>query len=774
MMDRRRVLVFWLLALAAGIAVVWQTRFTADLSAFLPSQPDPQQKLLVDQVREGSLSRLLMIGIEGGDTANRARLSRDLAARLHASKRFASVENGDDASLERDRDLLFKYRYLLSPAVDAERFSVDGLRRAIGDSIDLLASPAGLMVKDLIVRDPTGETLELLSSLGSADGPARVQGVWASRDGRRALLVAQTTASGSDTDGQEQALAELRAAFEAARAGVADAHLLVSGTPVFSVNARARIRGEVQRLALIGATGVIVLLLLVYRSPTALVLGLLPVASGALAGIVAVSLGFGGVHGITIGFGTTLIGEAVDYSIYYFVQSPGGESAWLESFWPTVRLGVLTSVCGFASLLFSGFPGLAQLGLYSIAGLVAAAAVTRFVLPALRPAGFRVRDTTAVGAHLGRAFDMLARLRWGVPALALAAVAVVATRGEALWHSSLVDITVTPDSAVVLDQALRNDIGTPDQRYLVVVDAGDREATLRATEAVGARLDALVAQNTIVGFETPTRFLPSATTQRARLAALPARAELAARLDRALADLPLRPAKLAPFLDDVDAAGRLPPLTAEALAGSGPGLAVEAMLQRREVDGKVSWVSILPLRAPASDVVDAARVRQALAGLPAVFVDLTGESNRLYADYLHEAILLSLAGLAGILLLLAASLRSAARVVRLMMPLAAAVLVVMAGLALAGERLTLLHLVGLLLIVAVGSNYALFFDRGRQRGGSEPQTLVSLLVANAATVIGFGVLAASTLPILHAIGITVGPGAVLALLFSAMLAGRSR
>jgi predicted exporter len=97
------------------------------------------------------------------------------------------------------------------------------------------------------------------------------------------------------------------------------------------------------------------------------------------------------------------------------------------------------------------------------------------------------------------------------------------------------------------------------------------------------------------------------------------------------------------------------------------------------------------------------------------------------------------------------------------------VLLVIAGLALAGERLTLLHLVGLLLIVAVGSNYALFFDRAGQR--IEPQTLASLVIANATTVLGFGVLAFSQLPVLHAIGVTVGPGAVLALLFSALLAG---
>jgi len=97
-------------------------------------------------------------------------------------------------------------------------------------------------------------------------------------------------------------------------------------------------------------------------------------------------------------------------------------------------------------------------------------------------------------------------------------------------------------------------------------------------------------------------------------------------------------------------------------------------------------------------------------------------------------------------------------------------LLVMAGLALAGAQLTLLHLVGMLLIVAVGSNYALFFDRAEDNPANDPRTLASLLLANVATVIGFGILGLSPVPVLKAIGVTVGPGAVLTLLLSAMLA----
>jgi predicted exporter len=142
---------------------------------------------------------------------------------------------------------------------------------------------------------------------------------------------------------------------------------------------------------------------------------------------------------------------------------------------------------------------------------------------------------------------------------------------------------------------------------------------------------------------------------------------------------------------------------------------------------------------------------------------------------LSEAIRLSLAGIAAILVLLLIALRSPMRVARVMAPLVLAVLVVAAGLALRGVQLTILHLVGMLLIVAVGSNYALFFDRQASvhQAAGESLTLASLVIANASTVIAFGLLSFSQVPVLVALGTTVAPGAFLALVFSAVLTSTS-
>ena len=123
-------------------------------------------------------------------------------------------------------------------------------------------------------------------------------------------------------------------------------------------------------------------------------------------------------------------------------------------------------------------------------------------------------------------------------------------------------------------------------------------------------------------------------------------------------------------------------------------------------------------------------------------LDLKQESDALYDDYLAEAIHFSLAGLLALTVLLLIALRSPLRVARVLAPLVLAVLTVAAGLAIARVQLTILHLVGMLLIVAVGSNYALFFDRqaNSEEAGNADLTLAALVIANASTVIGFGLL----------------------------------
>ena len=767
----RAVIAVWLAVLAAAATLALRARYVADLTALLPARPAPGQRLLGELLRDGPAAKTILAAIEGGSAADRARAARALAARSLASREFATVDDGDRVALDRARRFVFEHRYALSGAAAANLATTQALHRAIRRAIGDLATPAGPWLVRLLPHDPTGETARIAARGNPGGGPARCDGVWCSRSGRRALLVLRTRAAGSDTDGQAQAIAAVRAAFRAIAGPSGRLRLRLSGPPVFAVAARARIERSAERLSIIAGACVVALLFIVYRSPAAVLLGLLPVATAATVGVAAVACVFGEIQGMTLGFGVTLIGEAVDYAIYFFLQSGGSTDAWRRRYWPTVRLGALTSICGFAALLPTGFPGLEQLGVYCLCGLAAAALTTRYVLPRLAPRTLVPRSVAPLGAALRRAIPGRRIGVATVGALAVVSLAVLLSAHGGEWNHDLAALSPVPAAERRYDTALRADLGAADVRDVVVARGADRDAALQAAEGAARSLEPLEAERVIGGFEDPAAIVPSRTTQRLRRLALPDAQTLSARLRRALAGLPLRVATLAPFVADVEAARVAPPLTRRDLDGTPLAAAFDALMLRRH-DG---WIALLPLRAPSVDgaprSIDLHRVDAALAGR-AQAIDLEADANRLYAVYLRNARRAATVGVLGIAVLLAAALRSARGTLRVLAPLAVAVGTVAAALTLAGIRLTILHLVGMLLIVAIGSNYALFFVR--HSADDDGSMTGSLAIANAATVIGFGLLATAPVPVLRDLGLTVAPGALLAFLCAAMLAPTPR
>ena len=109
-MSSRAAVGVWLACVALAGIVIARTEFASDVSAFLPRSPTPVQQVLVDQLRDGVVSRLVLIGLEGGEPARLAEVSKRMAARLRGDARFASIANGEDAGSAKDREFLWRYR----------------------------------------------------------------------------------------------------------------------------------------------------------------------------------------------------------------------------------------------------------------------------------------------------------------------------------------------------------------------------------------------------------------------------------------------------------------------------------------------------------------------------------------------------------------------------------------------------------------------------------------------------------------------------------------
>lgn len=768
MRNKFIVLGLWVAALIGCGVVASRTIIATDMAAFLPRSSSAAQQALTDQVSHGAASHLVLVAIEGATPDIRAALSRNMATQLRSEPEFIDVANGDENSFTGVHNFIWRQRYLLSADVTASHFTAAGLHAALQNDLALLGSDMGSLLQASLASDPTGELLTLISQLQPASGPRSDNGIWVSPDGGTALLLVHTTAPGFDIDGQQHALHLIRAAFAHAKAAIPQsdsASLQETGPGVFAVQIRDTTKSDVTRLSILASAGAVALLLFAYRSPFVLVLGLLPVASGALAAIAAVSLNFGFVHGVTLGFGVTLIGESIDYAIYLFTQTAPGEAAGdtLARIWPTLRLGAATSIIGFSAMLFSNFVGFAQLGLFSITGLAVAACVTRFVLPNLMPRGFSAPGSASLAKPLRAVIASRAWLRPIIGIIVLAASATLALHQGGIWDGNLQNLSPIPPAAQALDQSLRHDLGVANLRYFVVAQADSEQHALQTSEALATILQKLVAQHELDGFDLPSAILPSAQTQRARQAALPDTATLQKNFSAAMTGLPFRPDYFAPFFADIAQARTAPLITQASLP---PALALQ--LQSTLAQSPAGWTVLAPMRG----VTDRDGIAAALAAAPvagAQFVDLDHESAQLLHTFQADASKLAIIGCSAILGVLLIGLRSAGRVVRVAAPLAASVTVTAALLTMHNGKLSIFMVVGFLLIVAVGSNYCLFFERLALDDDPKNRAVASVTLANLCTVAAYGLMSFSHIPVLHDIGMTVAIGTFLSLLFGAVL-----
>jgi predicted exporter len=768
-LRRLLLLASWIGVLAAVAAFTVHTlKLSTDLRSFMPPAQTADQKLLMEQIGEGPGSRLLLLAISAADTQQLAELSRAFSGALRADTHFSQVVNGEFDAGMLDQSLL-PYRYLLSSSFYEEPLDENLLADELSQRVEDLGSPAATLLKPILPRDPTLEIMKLAERWSPPKAPLVRDGVWFSPEGE-ALLLVQTRAAGFDPAAQGEAIEAIHAAFESVRGAQAEARLVISGPGYFTVLVNASTRGESEWLGRISTVGFIVLLLLAYRSVAVLGLAALPIASGALAGVAAIAAVFGTMHGITLAFGFTLLGVAQEYPIRLLSHRRAGESA-LESvrgLWPLLLTAIASACIAYLAFFASGVTGLMQLAVFTISGLLVAGFSTRYLLPRVLPVKFRdAADTPGLGA-VWNWLEGLPRPRWLPPLLLAIAALMLWSASTPFWQNDLAALTPVPQDLMKREGRLRAALGAPDVRYLLIVEAADAEGVLELSEKVSPRIDALVAQGAVGAAELPSRYLPSLATQRARQARLPDRGALETMLASATADLPFRQGLFAPFVDDVETARTLEPLTPARFASSPIGARIEAMLVRRG-DHWLGLGTIIGMQDPAAFDALATETKGAVR-----LLDLKGASESLVASY-RERILQAF-GIAIVLLVITVfiAFRDLHRAWHVLAPMTLATILVLAVLRFTGTSLSLFHLVALTLAAGLGLHYALFFERTTPDAAEARRTLHATLVCVISALLVFALLAWSSLPVLRAIGLTVSLGVGFHFCLSILMARKGR
>ncbi|WP_431280924.1 MMPL family transporter [Humitalea sp. 24SJ18S-53] len=773
----KRLVALLLFLAGVGGMLAWLAPPRADLVEFLPPGRTPASAFLFRELQSGAATTLLLAAIEGAPRDELARLSRETAAGLRASGRFAFVGDGSLRLVEAEEALLFRYRYLLSADTRAEGFSAAALRPRLEALLDGLRSAASPLLARFGFADPTGAFFGLMAAWLAESRIETSDGAWFAATGAgapRALLVARGLGAGMDADAQQAAMDAFAAAFAAAHPAPS-ARLLLSGPGVFAAAAAGQIKADVQFVTLTSAALLAAFLYWRFRSLLLLALVAVPLGAATVVGYAVTALLFGTVHAVALGFGVTMLGVAVDYPILLLTLRRPGETLRdaAARIWPTLRLAAVAAAAGLLAMLGSGLPGLVQIGVFAGAGLLAAAATTRWVVPHLVPDGAPVA-ARPLPRWMVAPLDALRGRRIAALALVLLAAVFLVVTGGPGRQRDLAALSPIPAAQQALDAELRGQLGAPDVRSLFVIGPAASDAeVLRRAEDLAEALRPLVQRGLLSGVDLPSRYLPSPDLQRARQAALPEPAALDAALRAAAAGLPFRAGAFAPFQAAVEESRILPPLGLAALADSAPTVAARLAPLLARHDGAVWGIG------PATGVGDPVALEAAAAalGLPGVlFLDVKLEMERLLDDYGQSTMGWGLAGAVLVLALLMAGLRGMRRGLGIAAPIGGAVIVSLAVLTLAGEAISLFHMASLLLLAGLAIDYSLFLaqNSGKQNGDVSPNddSIGAVLNCAMSTLLTFGLLAFCETPVLHGIGLTVAAGVVAAFLLACAMSPR--
>lgn len=717
------------------------------IDAFLPAPKNPDQRLIVDQIEGGAAGRLILAAIDGGEADELAETSRLLAERWRRLEGVERVDNGDWAEQDALIETLMRHRFVLIDDVE-RRVATEAVRAALDERLADLAL-AGARAEPLIRRDPLGLLDELAGRLAGTASVDSHDGVWIDQQGPRAVLSVLGRPAAFAIDDQARLLEQLRASFE----DIADERfgLTLAGAPVIGVASAEASRSDAVRLSLWGGLLVLIVLAFAWRSASAMLAGAVPLACGVVCGLAVTVLAFDQVHGLTLAFGFTLLGVALDYPVHLFGHADHRPlSTTARKIRSPLLLGVASTLLAYGAIWVSSSPGLAQLGAFSAAGLAGAAAAT-LLLPALHPALPRRVQPTRIRP-----------LHWpAVPVvLGLAGLAVLVWQGESRWSNDLSRLSPVDLEQLSLDRELRTALGGSDVRHLIAVEDTELEAVLEQVEAAVAVLEQARTQDLIERWQAVTDLLPSARTQQARLAAWPAAAPMRERLESASERF--RADAFDDFLEDLSRAKAEGPISPSDWQGSPLAARLDALLSQTES----GWRGLI---MPAG-VSDPARLSQRLAeaGTEARLVDLAAGSEAMVAEWRRDAGTSLGAAMLLIMALLLLRLRGWRDWLAVMLPPTAAVLVSAAALSLFDAGLTIVHLIGLLLVAGIGLDFALFTRNFR----TDPPVLARSRRAINTCALSTGgvflVLSQSVIGMLQMLGLTVALGVLLSWLFSRM------
>ena len=557
---------------------------------------------------------------------------------------------------------------------------------------------------------------------------------------------------------QQTVMPLLNQAREAAGKAVPKADVVAAGVVLHAAAAGEQASREVSTIGIGSLLGIVLLMWFAFHFFKPIALILLSIGIGCLGALSVCWLLFERVHLLTLVFGATLIGVAQDYGIYFLcnrLRANAGmdSSRLLRRLMPGLLLTLVAAVIGYTGLALTPFPGLRQMALFSGLGLIFAWLTVVCWFPLLLNANTlkNVRVANWYGASLLRWPVLRADSKTMITALLF--IVLVGFGWSRLGVNDDIRLLQNPPKNLVADQIKLGkllDAPTPVQFYLV--RGATPDIVLQREEGLKQKLDPLIADKIIGGYQAISNWVPSAQTQATRRRLIE---EKLLAQGAALAGVAAQIGESTEWV----AATREHALAAAAVLAPDDFLQAPASEPWRHLWlGQVAggYASIVALRGMSS--VSMPVLQNVAVGLEGVqWVDKVAEISSVlgrYRQYMGWVVLLSYVA---VYCLLYPRYRFSAW--RVLMPAALASAATVALLGITGQQLQLFHVLALMLLLGIGVDYGIFMQEHPDR--REYAAWLAVGLSAVSTLLSFGLLGLSKTPALQAFGLTMLIGTAL-------------
>ena len=292
-----------------------------------------------------------------------------------------------------------------------------------------------------------------------------------------------------------------------------------SGVVFHAEYAARKAKHEFSLISLVSIIFIVILMVFCFRSFKPLLLGVASVGFGFVAALLLCSQLFPNIHIITLVFGAGLIGVVIDYALHYFSYEryckQGNDKSVLSRIFPSLLMGVCTTVAGYACLYQTTLPGLREIASFCIIGLISAWLFVVVVYPR-----FDKKTSVRSAAGLLRSANIFHNF-WSVMGCRKsAAIIFLVVSLSALSLVFYVDVNNNvksfynpPAHFFKQDLKIASLFGQQSLNQYFVVEGESQEQVLQIEEQLRARMDGLVGDGALSGYKAVSQYLPSILTQ---------------------------------------------------------------------------------------------------------------------------------------------------------------------------------------------------------------------------------------------------------------------